>query len=70
MLIMSYIGDQVWLMTSRHTLPDLSVVSKLYQSPLYPVFDGSERYVQFIDIGVKYPINEAYAGAFIRILVW
>lgn len=23
MLIISYIGDQVWLMTSRHTDPDL-----------------------------------------------
>lgn len=23
MLIMSYMGDQVWLMTSKHTLPDL-----------------------------------------------
>ena len=28
MLIMSYIGDHVWLMTSRHTLPDLHTQSQ------------------------------------------
>ena len=27
MLIMSYIGDHVWLMTSRQTLPDLRTVT-------------------------------------------
>jgi len=29
-LIMSYMGDQVWLMTSRHTEPELHAVSVYY----------------------------------------
>lgn len=36
MFIMSYIGDQVWLITSRQTDPDLTT-SQLLASCIYPV---------------------------------
>jgi hypothetical protein len=57
-------------MTSRQTLPDLLAVSKLWLHLFYAIFNRFERYVQFIDIWVKYAINETYAWTFVRILVW
>lgn len=64
MLIISYIGDQVWLMTSRQTLPDLGIV----RSP--DVFGHlSVRDSQLVDVGMEYPICETDTGALIRVLV-
>lgn len=62
MLIMSNMGDQVWLMTSRHTDPDL-IVSAVE-------FVISRQSVQLIDVRVEDPVDEANAGAFVRVLVW
>jgi hypothetical protein len=64
MFIMSYIGDQVWFMTSRQTEPDLCVSER--SSGVVE----DERCVQLIDVGVEYPVHEADAGALVRILIW
>jgi hypothetical protein len=71
MLIISYMGDHVWLMTSRQTEPDL----RSGQQPS----DGlvaSTQYVknrfycsQFIDIWVEDAVYEANARALVRVLV-
>lgn len=73
MLIMSYIGDHVWLMTSRQTEPELS--SGQPQFPVKVSNGGMEREAtrqnaQLIDIGVKYAVHESNAGALVGILVW
>ena len=52
-LIISNMGDQVWLMTSRHTEPDLT----WGQSLMYLV----GKNVQLIDIGVEDAVDEADA---------
>lgn len=74
MLIMSYIGDQVWLMTSRQTLPDLRFMDDQLQSllakPDMPAVRLCWRFLQFIDVWVEDPVHEAYAGALVGILVW
>lgn len=54
MLIMSNMGDHVWLITSRHTEPDLFSVRI---SPL-----NLERSIQLVNVGVEYAIDEADAG--------
>lgn len=61
MLIMSYMGDQVWLMTSRQTDPDLV--------PLEIALVFKRQSVQLVDVGVKDAIDEANARAFVRVLV-
>jgi hypothetical protein len=69
MLIMSYMGDHVWLMTSRHTEPELQAVSAcMYQSWVLCKLRGCYS-VQFIDVGVEYPVHEADARAFVRVLI-
>lgn len=81
MFIMSYIGDQVWLMTSRQTEPDLAAFQVLAFCRL-PVsclsFASSHLAVlvlgccasganlQLVDIWVEYAVREADA----RRLVW
>jgi len=57
-------GDQVWLITSKHTEPLLSGFLTL----------GRTRHeredAQFIDIGVEDLVHETDAGRLERILVW
>jgi hypothetical protein len=65
MLIISNIGDQVWLITSRQTDPDLgtqvSIVSGVLLLPLSSL--------QLVDIWVKDAVDEADARGFVWILV-
>lgn len=61
MLIMSYMGDQVWLMTSRQTDPDLV--------PLEIALLIKRQSVQLVDVRVKDPIDEANTRALVRVLV-
>lgn len=60
MLIMSNMGDQVWLMTSRHTDPDLSRIRP------YSVGSG-EAGLQLVDVGVEDAVREAYARRLVRV---
>jgi len=66
MLIMSYMGDHVWLMTSRQTEPELATVSKGMRSEQAR---RSWSNVQFINVGVEYPVHEADAGTLVRVLI-
>lgn len=63
MLIMSNMGDQVWLMTSRHTEPDLRR-ARQFAGPSVGGRDG-----QLVDIGVEDAVHEADAGALVGVLV-
>lgn len=65
MLIISYMGDHVWLMTSRHTDPELAVFSVRKAT----WFDWRGGGSQLIDVGMKYPVNEADARALVRVLI-
>jgi len=65
MLIISNIGDQVWLMTSRQTDPDLGThVSTVSNVLLLPLSN-----LQLVDIWVKDAVDEADARGLVRILV-
>ena len=64
MLIMSYMGDQVWLMTSRHTLPDLHARRRQW---LHAARAGGG--IQLVDVGVEDAVDKADAGALVGILV-
>lgn len=61
MLIMSNIGDHVWLMTSRHTDPDL-IESVIWGFSLWKDW-------LFINIGMEYSIHESDRRWFVRILI-
>lgn len=63
MLIISNMGDHVWLMTSRHTDPDLIAVSQPHG--VYLV--AGRR--QLVNIWMEDLVLEADAGAFVWILV-
>lgn len=63
MLIMSNMGDQVWLMTSRHTDPELRKLAWRFWSY------GGNGTIQFIDVWMEDSIYKANAGAFVGILV-
>jgi hypothetical protein len=64
MLIMSNIGDQVWLITSRQTEPDLSQMSVRVGVARF------ELHPQFIYVRVEYPVHEAYARTLVGVLIW
>lgn len=63
MLIMSNIGDQVWLMTSRHTDPEL-IVSEIHSFP-----DG-RLVLHLVNVWVEYAVDKADAWTFVWVLVW
>ena len=63
MLIMSNIGDQVWLMTSRQTDPELMI------SSIHHYRDG-RVVLHLVDVWMKYAVDKADTRTFIRILVW
>lgn len=58
---MSYIGDHVWFMTSRQTLPDLEQLS---ERVLGLVMDS-----QLVNVGVEYAVGKAYARTLVGVLI-
>lgn len=62
MLIMSNMGDHVWLITSRQTEPELRRSAMKRFSP-------ARASIQFINIWMENAIDEANAGAFVGVLV-
>lgn len=65
MLIMSYIGDHVWLMTSRQTDPDLFQWGVRTRDPTLLI----DCYIQLIDVRMEDPVDEANTWAFVRVLI-
>lgn len=63
---MSNMGDQVWLMTSRHTEPEL--YSSVSMSCVNLI--AKMAALQFIYVWVENSVDEADAGAFVWILIW
>lgn len=71
MLIMSYMGDHVWLITSRQTEPDLLSGQQLsdgFVTSTNCMGNGIYR-SQFVDVGVEDAVYEANARALVRVLV-
>lgn len=64
MLIISNMGDHVWLITSRHTEPDLMAVSREHTVKL-----GLTGRRQLVDIWVEDFVLEPDAGTFVWVLV-
>lgn len=60
---MSYMGDQVWLITSKHTEPDLSNPSAK------PHIVSGVDTLQLIDVWMEYAVHKANTGAFVWVLV-
>ena len=60
---MSYIGDQVWLITSRQTDPELKTSED-------NSFQDRNLSIHLIDVWMKYAVDKADARTFVRILVW
>jgi hypothetical protein len=65
-------GDHVWLMTSRQTDPDL-VLCQRYRLLCLRLkghaWNAQEYRVQFVDVRVEDAVNEANAGALVRVLI-
>jgi hypothetical protein len=61
MLIISNMGDQVWLITSRQTEPDLIHNKHLTYS--------RAKDVQLINVWVEYAVDKTNAGRLVGILV-
>lgn len=68
MLIMSYMGDQVWLITSRQTDPDLQMQLISISIHLWMITCPAEH-SQLVDVWVKDAVHEANARALIRVLI-
>lgn len=72
MLIISYMGDQVWLITSRQTLPDL-LIGKTHVSVNHGVNKAGAGIagscVQLVDVRVEDAVHEADAWALVGILI-
>ena len=64
MLIISNIGDHVWLMTSRQTDPELE---HSQQGNLQSERGGDIE--QFIDVRMEYAVHEADTWTLVRILI-
>lgn len=62
---MSYMGDHVWLITSRHTEPDLAAQLDLVEILPWVNF----RVSQLINIGVVNSVDEPDARALVRVLI-
>lgn len=62
MLIISNIGDHVWLITSRQTEPDL-------QRGSLDLFCRRGRDAQLINVGVENPVDEADAWRLVGVLI-
>ena len=62
MLMRSNIGDHVWLITSRQTLPEL-------ESTRHGKDKGSES-LRLVDVGVEDPVYKAYRRGLVRVLLW
>lgn len=68
MLSMSYMGDHVWLITSRQTEPDLRQKKILLNSDFYSSW-WSFLNSQLVDIWVEDSVDESYAWALVWVLV-
>lgn len=66
MLIMSYIGDHVWLITSRQTEPEL-MGCKL---ALFRIKQDSTGALQFIDVGMEYTVDKSNTWTLVWVLIW
>lgn len=62
---MSYIGDHVWLITSRQTEPDLCPICISFQT----IGSAHERNLQFIDVWVENAVDETDARALVGVLI-
>ena len=60
MFIMSYIGDHVWLITSRQTEPDLLIGGQQFVFYHSEFLEKEQCLVQFINVWMEYPIHKAY----------
>lgn len=72
MLIMSNIGDHVWLMTSRQTDPDLDTERRdvLARTSRVRVSEGVlHGHAQLVDVGVEYPVLEPDTRGLIRVVI-
>jgi len=57
-------GDQVWLITSRHTEPDLKLSAKeIFERPDFA------NNIQLIDVGVEDSVYEADARRLVRVRI-
>jgi hypothetical protein len=61
---MSYIGDHVWLITSRQTDPEL-IASQYIEYIVELKVDDS----QLVNVWVKNPVHKSNAGTLVRVLV-
>lgn len=68
MLSMSYIGDHVWLITSRQTEPDLGQRNRIN---LFEFLFHACRTLnsQLVDVWVKNSVDKSDARAFVWVLV-
>lgn len=67
MLIISNMGDHVWLMTSRQTDPDLRFSFQFPHFRPDPSNLDVEFHSQLIDIGVEDAVDESDAGRLVRV---
>jgi hypothetical protein len=82
-LIISNMGDQVWLMTSKQTDPDLELSQIVHLSPSFsfasslfsvrfrlpPLPLYRQVHLQFVDVGVEDAVYESDTGGFVGVLV-
>jgi len=64
MLTISYIGDHVWLITSRQTLPDLQ-----NRQTRCRLLITLPRHLQLVDVGMEYAVDEPDTGTFVGVLI-
>lgn len=72
MLIISNMGDHVWLMTSRHTDPDLLSFRHALANLCIQADEPSPTarvHLQLIDVWVKDAVDEADAGRLVGICI-
>ena len=69
MLIISYIGDQVWLMTSRQTDPELGETDGRVSDRNGNTM-AVNGVIQFIDVRVEDPVDKTDAWTLVGILIW
>lgn len=68
MLSMSYMGDHVWLITSRQTEPDLGQKNRINFSEC--LFHACRTHnSQLVDVWVENSVDESDARAFVWVLV-
>lgn len=73
MLSISYMGDHVWLITSKHTDPDLIqapiLISTMFPVVISPSACGWQIHLQLVDIGVEDSIREPDTRRLVGVLI-